>query len=72
MRYCKAGQKHTPSQGLPYITASSVPVALCTVGRRINDDDNNNKMSLGAAEEVKCLVNIWEDERISQLLDATN
>lgn len=47
-------------------TASCVLVTRCIVCRR---HDNSNKMNCGLTEEVKCLVDIWEDEQISQTLD---
>lgn len=53
----KWAKAHTP--------ASCVLVTQCVVWRR---HDNSNKMSCGltwCTEEVKCLVDIWEDEQLS-------
>ncbi len=56
-----------------YVTASCTLVVLCIVGQL--HDNSSVKIRCGltwCSEEVKCFINIWVDEQISQMLDTTH
>lgn len=54
----------------PYITASSVPVALCIVGQLQDNDSNKLSQRLTwCSQEVNRLISIWAVERCEHLFE---